>query len=249
VLGLDTNISLTLKELYGKSSKYIPYISQVSFAIPSPEDEHLRAHLKGLLSTKLENNLIHTEDSSKESKVENNEHKIYEITDRIDKYSDYDPDIRQALVYAASMYGRDIRKLKSFLNIFRFYVFISYVYSHSTPSLAQLRDWIILLNEWPTVIGWLEYRPRCFGSGMEYESDSIRTSRRLHLLENVAHDGWNKDDVYKNKDWQDEIEDYPGLKVLIENWMKDRCLKNFFHHQSQLPLDDRLSSAARLGII
>jgi hypothetical protein len=51
--------------------------------------------------------------------------------------------------------------------------------------------------------------------------------RRLRLLDDLVRNGWKKDILKENKNWLEELQAYPELKALVEDWLKDRCLENF----------------------
>jgi hypothetical protein len=115
----------------------------------------IKTYWKRLLATKEEN--LSTNSSS-----DNRNNRIDEIRDKINKYSDYSDEVKGTIKYAAeSIYGGDIIKLRRFLDIFRFYYFI---YVLRLPEIKdgffiQLRDWIILSIEWPTIVEWIENKP------------------------------------------------------------------------------------------
>jgi hypothetical protein len=227
-------------------------LEQLSFVIPPLDEYNLEAYVNSLLPPKQDTSATKKtlkEESATEliSYKEEERMMIQDLNERINSFSELDPEIRDIIGDTVFYYlGGDWRQLNLFLNAFKFQYYLRNARlsrGYPVASLRQIRDWIILSSSWKGVIKWLGQIPSCVEFGSERETISTNIRKRLVILEDLASEGWAKDKIY-----QQVTGAYPELEDDINRWLEDKCLANFFKHQVRLPTEERLSAAVGMGL-
>lgn len=169
----------------------------------------------------------------------------FNIMDRgIASFSDQNSDIRDLVLKTAPEFSRNPRDLKRFLNMFRFLFFLKWAREgrgKTSPSLEQLRRWIMFSMKWPEVERWLRYSYNR-GEGWILEEKTVSTNvTRLRLLEDIGAKSKNMEE------WLSETKDMLQLTVEKAAWVADDDLRKFFQNEGSFEEKDRLSAASEMG--
>jgi hypothetical protein len=166
---------------------------------------------------------------------------------------DTDPEINRQISKAASEFSSNPRDIKRFVNLLRFYYNLRKKISEKypmqeTPSMDQLRRWIVLLLKWPQLVRWLYWSP---GGLMTYEMRSelhpSPTSIRLIQLEKLGRRCKDQEEWVKKLKFELNIKS-DGINNTGTTWINDKNLRQFFEIENQLEGEKPLSSSAGLGL-
>lgn len=166
------------------------------------------------------------------------------LDEGIKRFSDKNPDIRNAINKAKFYFRGNPRELKRFINAFRFQYFLWWAHlaqEFQGPTLEQLLRWTVLSMKWPEVVRWLRY-----SSGNQWKikpGDTAPTvTARLHLLEEIS--GRSTD----LGSWHKQALEVLRLRPKTTPWLNDDDLLQFFHEEYiQYPEGERLSDAMGTG--
>lgn len=264
VMGMDTELVAASMEVYHESMiKKIPAYSknnllgwrfmdkfiQLPIMIPKPNIENLERFISSILieySTKSEEIKKNSNrlplDKIVSGTLHNNKSYFKKQGDPPETLSDSDLQFRSQVMASASQFSQNPREIKRFMNCLRFYRFLLSIQKDSagTPSLEQVRRWIILLLKWPQVARWVcwgEYSNSNNGNKPDGGSRS-----RLLLLENAGKSS-------SQEKWNQYLKDNLGIIEGKESlWFDDVGLRLFFTLENTAYNDSPLSKGAGAGI-
>jgi hypothetical protein len=165
-----------------------------------------------------------------------------------------DPEIIKQISKAASEFSSNPRDIKRFVNLLRYYYnlrkkIIEKYPKQETPTMDQIRRWIVLLLKWPQLVRWLYWSP---GGLMTYEMRPelypSPTTIRLLQLEKLGRR------CKDQREWVEKLKVELNIKDETRgnsgsSWINDKNLRQFFESENQLTENDKpLSSSAGLGL-
>jgi len=182
--------------------RFMDKFIQLPIAIPPAIEENLKKYAASLLSeyntrdttiskppTKDSDEPLDSDTVIGDNKSENKDQgkaddvsrqKIAEVSQKMDEISDKDKVSSEQISKAISYFSNNPREIKRFVNALRFQRFLmTNMTNKGSPSLDQVRRWIILSLKWPQVVRWLYWSAN--GRNDSGKNNKDNTRERLNF--------------------------------------------------------------------
>jgi hypothetical protein len=275
VIGMDTEMVAAALEVSHESViKKIPKYSyhmplgwkfmdkfiQLPITMPPSLEKNMKSYVSSLLyeysivnTSQRKNNVKLSNDNDKNNinqKGAMNEKKptiIKEMVQKMNDISDTNEEFLEQVSKAAIHFSNNPREIKRFMNMLRFYRYIMEVIDNSkdSPSLDQIRRWIILSLKWPQLVRWLYWsNSESNNTNNQSNNSSNSTRKKLEMLERFATEITNQDKwIEKLKEIFSITDDDSSF-----SWIRDNNIRKFFATENIEYKERPLSSGAGQGV-
>jgi hypothetical protein len=276
VIGMDTEMvaaalevshELVIKKIPKYSShmpigwRFMDKFIQLPITMPPSLEKNMKKYVSSLL---YEYSIVKTSEKENDKILSNGNDKnnikqkeainrknvavIKEVVQKMDDISDTNEDFLEQVSKAAIHFSNNPREIKRFMNMLRFYRYIMEVIDNNkdSPSLDQIRRWIILSLKWPQLVRWLYWsNTESKDANQSNDNNSNSTRKKLEMFERFASETTTQEEWIKKLKEIISINDNDDISF---SWIGDNNIRRFFATESIEYKERPLSAGAGQGI-
>ncbi len=211
--------------------RYMDKFVQLPFVVPSISPEQVERYLDWLVEAETNGNQALGEDprpdphpddppaNNTATSIDTEERRRL-IRARSDQQAREGDNVRLALEKAKIHFSNNPRALKRLANVFRFYMNLRAAreeFDQGAPTIAQLRNWVILMLRWPDFYRWLRAEA--------YQEQAVALSAVAGETTLAKVEALEAND---KETWWEAFSESLGESLEKRTWFGDRALERFF---------------------